>query len=187
MSARQDKLRNVEKYLERIKPEFKDALNVVPGEGNSEAKIIFVGEAPGPQENKTGRPFVGRSGKFLDKLFTSIKLERKSVFITSIVKFYPGRRAPTKEEIEFCLPFTLNQIEIIKPKLIVLLGNVAIKSLLDEKFAASKIHGKIFEKNGVIFFPTFHPSAAMRFTKIRNLMIKDFKKLNQLIENLKKK
>jgi len=153
----------------------------VPGEGNPEAKIIFLGEAPGYQESKTGRPFVGRAGKFLTKMLDSIGLKREDVFITSPVKYFPGKRAPTLEEIRHGMVHTKKQIEIINPKIIVLLGNVAIKALLDEKLRVSDIHGKVIEKNGVKYFPTFHPSAAMRFTGMRIKMEADFKKLKSLL------
>jgi len=156
----------------------------VPGEGNSNAKIMFVGEAAGPSEAKQGRPFVGRSGKFLTKMLESIHVNRKNVYITSPVKYCPGKRAPTPEEYRHGKIHLLKQIEIIKPKLIVLLGNVALKTLLDENLTISKVHGRLIEKN-TMYFPTFHPSAAMRFTRVRDKMKIDFKKLGNLIKSLK--
>jgi len=155
----------------------------VPGEGNPDANVIFLGESPGFQESKTGRPFVGRAGKFLTKMLDSIGIERKNVYITSPVKYFPGRRAPTDEEIYHGRIHLLKQIEIINPKLIVLLGNVASKAMFpDNKMFVSKIHGKAIEKDGRTYFPTFHPSAAMRFTKMRMKMEEDFEKLKKLIE-----
>lgn len=154
----------------------------VPGEGNPGASTMFLGESPGPQESKTGRPFVGRAGKFLTKMFDSIGIDRKDVYITSPVKYYPGRRAPTDDEIAHGRIHLLKQIEIIKPKLIVLLGNVALKALIpDEKLFVSKVHGRIIEKNGTTYFPTYHPSAAMRFTKMRNAMMQDMVELKRLL------
>jgi DNA polymerase len=153
----------------------------VPGEGNPNTKIIFLGEAPGYQESQRGRPFVGRAGKFLTKMLDRIGIKREEVFITSPVKYFPGRRAPSLDEIRHGMTHTKKQIKIIKPKIIVLLGNVAIKAMLDEKLRVSDIHGKIIKKEGVNYFPTFHPSAAMRFTGMRTKMEADFKKLKSLL------
>ncbi len=155
----------------------------VVGEGTSEAEIMFVGEAPGSSEVKEGRPFVGRSGKFLTKMLESIGINRKDVYITSPVKYYPGKRSPTPEEFRHGKKHLLKQIDVIKPKIIVLLGNVALKTLVDENLTVSNVHGKEIKKD-VIYFPTFHPSAAMRFTKARNKMNGDFKKLQNLIKSL---
>jgi uracil-DNA glycosylase len=152
----------------------------VPGEGNLDAKVMFLGEAPGIKESQTGRPFVGRAGKFLNKMLIKTKINREDVFITSPVKYFPGKRAPDLDEIRHGMIHTRKQIEAIKPKLIVLMGNVAIKGVLDEKLRVSDIHGKVIEKDGIKYFPTFHPSAAMRFTNARVRMEKDFKKLKVL-------
>lgn len=183
-------LMDKEKELQEIAKEIEECKEckrgkyglAVPGEGNPNADIIFVGESPGPEESKVGKPFVGRSGKFLTQLLSSIGIDRKNVFITSPLKYHPGRRAPTDEEIAHGRKHLLKQIEVIKPKLIVLLGNVALKALLpDEKLSVSKIHGKEIKKD-IVYFPTFHPSAAMRFPKIRKLMEEDMKKLKKIIE-----
>jgi len=154
----------------------------VPGEGNPCAKVIFMGEAGGVTEAKLGLPFRGRAGKFLTKMLDSIGIKREEVFLTSPVKYYPGRRAPTLEEIRHGMIHTRKQIEIIKPKIIVLLGNVALHALIDEKLNISKVHGKIIEKEGIKYFPTFHPSAAMRFTNVRIRMEEDFKKIKSLLK-----
>ena len=155
--------------------------NPVPGEGPLNSKLFFVGEAPGRLEDETGRPFVGPSGKFLEKLLNSIGLKRKNVFLTGIVKCRPpNNRKPTRKEIEACKRYTLKQIEIIRPSLIIVLGATASEGLLDIR-KIGKLHGKIIEKNGNKYFITFHPSAARRFPKIRKLMIKDFKKLKSLL------
>ena len=158
--------------------------NPVPGEGPSNAKVALLGQNPGRNEDLKGKPFVGLSGKFLNKLLASIDLKREDVFITGVVKCHtPKNRRPTKKEIETCKHFTFEQLEIIQPKVIVLLGDVALEAFdFDEKL--SKIHGKIIKKEGRIYFPTFHPAAAMRFPKIRKLMEKDFKKLKKLVKRL---
>lgn len=177
-----DKLLKIAKEIAKCEECKRDKSGLpVPGEGNQNAKILFLGEAPGYLESQTGRPFVGRAGKFLTKMLDSIGIRREDVFITSPVKYFPGRRAPSLEEIRHGMIHTRKQIETIKPKAIVLLGNVAIKALLDEKLRVSNIHGKIIEKEGIKYFPTFHPSAAMRFTKVRLKMKEDFKKLKSLL------
>ncbi|MEM5791027.1 MAG: uracil-DNA glycosylase [Candidatus Aenigmatarchaeota archaeon] len=184
---------NKEKILDEIAEEIKNCKVcrknkfglAVPGKGNPNSKIVFIGEAPGYQESKKGEPFVGLSGKFLDSLFKLIGIKREEVFITSPVKYYPGRRAPTKEEIKHGMNHTSKQIEVINPKLIVMLGNVALMALFpNENLKISEVHGKVIKRNGRVYFPTFHPSAARRFPKIREEMIKDFKKLRKLLKNL---
>lgn len=150
----------------------------VPGEGPADAHVIFVGEAPGKQENIAGRPFVGRSGKFLDELFKHFKISRKRVFITSIAKYYPGPRKPSAKEIEACRPFLKKQLEIIKPKLVVLLGDIALKWFFP-KLKLKEAHGKKLGWKGMDVIPTFHPAAGMRFPKIREKMLRDFKKIQK--------
>lgn len=156
----------------------------VPGEGDANAKIMFIGEAPGIEESKTGKPFVGRAGKFLDKLLRLAGIDRKKVFITSLLKYYPGKRAVKNWEIEHGKIHLWEQIETIKPKLIVLLGDIAKKAILEEPRKVSLIHGKLIKKGEIFFFPTFHPAAAMRFPKIRKLTEADFIKLKNVIRNV---
>ena len=180
-------LKEVEEEIRSCKECKKNKFGLpVPGKGNPDARIVLLGESPGPQESKRGEPFIGPSGKFLDKLLDSIGIKREDVFITSPVKYYPGRRAPTNEEIMHGMIHTSKQIEIINPKLIVMLGNVALKALFpNEKLKVSEIHGNPIRKNGRVYFPTFHPSAARRFPKVREKMIKDFEKLKLLVEEMK--
>lgn len=157
--------------------------NVVAGEGPSNAKIFFLGQAPGRMEDLSGRPFVGPAGKFLDKLLEIAGINRGEVFITGSVKCFPPRnRKPAAEEIEACKPYLLKQLETIRPKLIVILGEVALHTLLGLKEKITNLHGKILRKNGFVCFATFHPAAGMRFPKIGKMMIKDFKKLKETIE-----
>jgi len=162
-------------------PLYKTRKNAVPGEGLAYARIMFVGEGPGKWEDIQGRPFVGNAGKILDQLLKSINLDRKKVFITSVIKCRPvigkRNRTPKRIEIETCKPYLEKQMEIIKPKIIVTLGNYGLQTILDKSFKISKVHGKIQKKNGIIVFPTFHPAAALRFPKIRKIMEQDFKRL----------
>lgn len=159
---------------------WKTRKNTVPGEGPENAKIAFIGLAPGREEDKTGRPFVGRSGKFLNKMFELAKIKRDGVFITSPIKcFVPPGKLPKKDEVEACKPYLLRQLKIIKPKLIVLLGDFAVSTLL-KKMPIQKIRGKAIKINSTIYFPTFHPAAGMRFSKIRKMMINNFEILKKL-------
>lgn len=152
----------------------------VPGEGNSQAKIVFIGEAPGREEAKTGRPFVGRSGQLLRQLIREIGLKENQVFITSPVKYLPKRGTPTKEDINHGMIHTEKQLNIINPKIIVLLGSIATQGVLGEKIPITKQHGKIINKDKQTFFLTFHPAAALRFPPLRKLLAKDFQKLKKL-------
>lgn len=164
-------------------PLWKGRLLAVPGEGSRNAKIMFIGEAPGAEEDRQGLPFVGRSGKFLDEMLKLAGVERKDVFITGSCKCHPPEnRTPTTLEITMCKSLWLDtQIEIITPKLIVLLGSVALLSILGMK-EVSKFHGKIIERENQKYFITFHPAAGMRFPRIRELMKKDF----EILKTLKK-
>ena len=155
----------------------------VTGEGPSNATMLFVGEAPGAREDELGRPFVGRSGILLTELLTEAGIERKEVFITSILKSRPpNNRKPTSSEIEACLPYLLKQIEIISPEVIVLLGSVAVSTLIGP-WKIGDAHGKTHESaDGQRFFITYHPAAALRFQKYRQIMVDDFKKLRLILE-----
>jgi DNA polymerase len=182
MNMRKEKLQKIAEEIARCKECKKSKSGLpVPGEGNPNSKIIFLGEAPGYKESETGRPFVGRAGKFLNKMLDKIGIERKDIFITSPVKYFPGRRAPSPEEIRHGMVHTKKQIEVIKPRIVVLMGNVALHALIDENLKISQVHGKVIEKDGIKYFPTFHPSAAMRFTKVRLRMEKDFKKVKSIL------
>jgi uracil-DNA glycosylase family 4 len=153
----------------------------VPGEGNLDAKIFFVGMAPGRNESKVGRPFVGMAGKNLEKFLKSINLRREEVYLTSPVKYYPGKRNLKDEEILHGMKHLKKQVEIVNPKIIVLLGEVAYFGFFEKKEKITKIHGKIFYKDGRVFFVTFHPAAA-RFPKIKSLMQEDFRKLSLILK-----
>lgn len=161
----------------------------VPGEGNPNAKVVFVGEAPGRMESLTGRPFVGRSGRYLRSLIQKIGLKEDEVFITSPVKYLPAGRqglpdrgTPSLSDIEHGRIHLLQQLKIIQPKIIVLMGVVACYGVLHEKIPTVKMHGTILLRYSPIYFITLHPSAAMRFPKVRKLFEEDFKKLKLLID-----
>lgn len=155
----------------------------VPGEGNPDADVVFIGEAPGKQEAATGRPFIGRSGQLLRSLIRGIGLEEEDVYITSPVKYLPDRGTPTSQDIAHGRMHLMEQFAIIKPKFVVLLGRVAAEGVLEKKVAVAKEHGQVIEeKDGSKYFLTFHPAAALRFpNKYKPLLQKDFQKLKKLL------
>ena len=163
---------------------YKNRTNLVFGEGNPEAKIMFVGEAPGEEEDKQGRPFVGLAGQLLTRLIESIGLKRSDVYIANVLKCRPpGNRNPQEDEIAACSPFLFKQIEIIKPKVICALGSFAAKVLLDQNLPISKIRGKVLkDKRGYLILPTYHPAYLLRNPRQKRTAIEDFKKLKELIE-----
>jgi DNA polymerase len=151
--------------------------NLVFGEGSVDCEVMFIGEAPGFNEDLLGRPFVGRAGKLLDSLINEIGWQRGQIYITNIVKRRPpDNRDPLPEEIEAYKPFLARQIEIINPKVIATLGRFSMNYFLP--FAKiSRDHGKIFRTEGRIIFPLYHPAAALRATAVLDDLRLDFKKL----------
>jgi DNA polymerase len=154
----------------------------VVGEGSENADIVFIGEAPGKNEALTGRPFIGRSGKYLRAQIVSIDLKESEVYITSPVKYLPDRGTPTSEDIAHGKTHLDKQLAVIKPKIVVLLGRVAAEGVLGRKIQVMKDHGKIIEKkNGIKYFLTLHPAAVMRFQKNKPFFESDFKTLKTLL------
>ena len=152
----------------------KTRLNAVPGEGPHDARVFFIGEAPGAREDELGRPFVGRSGELLTQMIESIGLTRDEVFITSVLKSRPPKnRTPTRSEIETCRPYVERQVELVNPRVVVLLGGVAISSMVGP-WSVSESHGQHFEAKGRTYFMTYHPAAAVRFPEVKELMAADF-------------
>lgn len=184
------------KTLENLNCPLKDsATNLVFGKGNPDAQIMFIGEAPGEQEDIQGIPFVGAAGRELDKLLRSINLSLEQVYVANILKYRPpNNRDPTKEEIERHTPFLIEQIKVIKPKIIATLGNYSTKFVLaDFKVDEMKkiggitfLHGKSVEKNidGLSFkvVPLYHPAAILYKPGLRNDLEKDFLEIKKIIE-----
>jgi uracil-DNA glycosylase family 4 len=181
-----DKLKALNKITREIKEckicPIQKSGKPVPGEGNPDAKIVFMGEAPGKNEAKTGRPFIGRSGQLLRRLITEIGLAEEDVYITSPVKYLPDRGTPTPQDIKHGMIHTQKQLNIIDPKVIVLLGASASQGVLGVKIPITKEHGKPIKKDGNTFYVTFHPSAALRFPLLKELIKKDFENLKSLIK-----
>lgn len=156
---------------------------MVSGEGNPDAKIVFVGEAPGKEESIKGVPFIGRSGRFLRETISSLGIKEEEIFITSPVKYMPLSGTPTKENIIHSRRHLLKQLSIIKPKIIVLLGSVACFALLEQRIKVSEIHGKIIKKDDISYLITFHPAYAMRFPDGKKKFIEDLEKLKNYINS----
>ncbi len=158
--------------------------HAVPGEGPEHATIMFIGEAPGFHEDQQGRPFVGASGKFLEELLESIGLTREQVFIANVIKCRPpGNRDPLPEEIEACKPFLDRQIELIQPTLIVTLGRFSMARAFP-KARISHIHGQPRKIGGIIYYPMYHPAAALHRPSLRGTVEEDIRRIPELIEKV---
>ncbi len=152
----------------------------VPGEGPSSAWIMLVGEAPGAREDREGRPFVGSAGKFLDRLLEAAELDRDSVFVTNVVKCRPpSNRDPRKGEISVCLKHLEAQMDFLRPRLVCILGRVALNSLLGKK-TIGKWRGKPQIRKGVVYFPTIHPAACLYDPSKREVLMEDFHFMGRL-------
>ncbi len=160
---------------------YKTATQAVPGEGNPDADILFIGEAPGFYEDQQGRPFVGNAGKLLDKMLDSINLSRQDIFITNIIKHRPpNNRDPFPEEIKIYTPFLKNQIQIIQPQIIATLGRFSMNLFLPEA-KISQAHGHVFKVGKYLIFPLYHPAAALRAGNILRELENDFQKLKNIL------
>lgn len=158
------------------------SIRFVPGEGRLDADIMIVGQAPGAEEDKNLRPFVGRSGKLLDSMLLKAGIKRKDVYISNVVQFFPPKnRAPSRLETELCIGFLKNQIDIIKPHYILLLGNFAALNVIGIG-QVEKNHGKIIRRDNTSYFITFHPAAALRLKSRIPIMQSDFLKLAEDIK-----
>ena len=160
---------------------------VVFGTGNSNASIMFVGEAPGFYEDRQGEPFVGAAGKLLNELLHSIGLTRSDIFIANVIKCRPpNNRDPLPDEIETCKPFLLQQIELINPKLVCTLGNFATQTLLEKKVGITKVRGQVITRDQFLVFPLLHPAAALHQGNLRTPLQEDFQKLKAVLDNMEK-
>ena len=168
----------------------KNATNLVFGDGNISAKIMIIGEGPGAQEDAEGKPFVGRAGKLLDKMLESIHLNRTKVYISNVVNYRPpANRRPTEEEIVRYLPYLKNHIEIMNPKILILLGSTALNAIIGNVTVISKARGKWIQKEiGTVkpwIIASFHPAFLMRQPEQKKLAWIDLKMVRDKIKNLK--
>lgn len=160
--------------------------NAVPGSGNPNADIMFIGEGPGKSEDEQGVPFVGAAGKFLDELLAEIGMKRSDVFITNIVKCRPpGNRDPQDDEIAVCWPYLKEQVRLIKPKLIVTLGRHAMNRFIPD-LKISNVHGQAKRFKGVatdkqVYFPMYHPAVALYNGSYREILKEDMRKIPKLL------
>jgi len=154
----------------------------VPGEGPPDADVMLVGEAPGFNEDKQGRPFVGAAGKFLEELLAVAGLKRSDVYITNVIKHRPpNNRDPLPDELAACLPYLHEQIQLIDPRLIVTLGRFSLGTFFPGTMI-SKVHGEVREKDGRFYFPLYHPAAALHQDRLRQTLLDDMKKLAAVIQ-----
>ena len=156
-------------------------------DGNSESKIMLIGEAPGNQEDIEGKPFVGKSGKLLDKILDFINITRKNCYIINIIPWRPpGNRNPTTKEIRQCLPFVKKHIELVKPDILVLVGSISAKSILDTNLGITKLRGEWHtykdKKLEIPSLPIFHPAYLLRRPTSKSLLMKDILLLNRKIQ-----
>ncbi len=159
---------------------------LVFGKGSPGAGVMLVGEAPGEKEDETGEPFIGRAGKVLDSVLAEAGFQRQDIFITSVVKCRPPKnRFPKKEEVAACLPILQRQIELIKPRIIVCLGNLATRSLFDEQAKITEVRGKWFNKGGIKIMPTFHPAAVFHDRNKLEAINEDFHQVKEVLGNIK--
>ena len=159
--------------------------NVVPGEGDPHARLMFIGEGPGQEEDRQGRPFVGRSGELLTRMIHAIGMERSEVYICNIVKCRPPRnRNPEPDEAAACLDYLRGQVALVRPRVVVLLGKVACRYTIGEQISINRDHGRWFEQKGVWFMPTFHPSALLRDPGKKRDAWEDFLKVREKLREL---
>ena len=190
--SKKEKLNNLKKMITNIKncELKKNANKLVFADGNPQSSIMLIGEGPGAQEDLAGIPFVGRAGQLLDKMLLSINLDRKNVYISNVVNYRPpSNRRPTEEEIERYLPFLTKHIEIINPKILILLGSTALNALIGNTEVISKARGKWIQKEIGLAEPwiisSFHPAFLMRQPEQKKLAWIDLKMVRDKIKNLK--
>ncbi len=182
-----------DKILQKIRDELGDCkrcrlsetrTHLVFGQGNPEADLVFIGEAPGQEEDAAGVPFVGAAGRILtDIIVKGMKLSRKDVYISNVVKCRPpGNRDPLPEEISICEPFLRKQLQAIRPRVIVALGKFAAQTLLKSETPISRLRGNFYEYDGIPLMPTFHPGYLLRNPGGKKLVWEDIKKVIQLME-----
>jgi uracil-DNA glycosylase len=157
---------------------------IVFGVGNPKARLMFVGEAPGEEEDKKGEPFLGRAGQLLTKIIEAIGLTREQVYIANVIKCRPpGNRNPEPDEVESCEPFLFRQIDVIQPKVIVPLGKFAAQSLLRTMDPITRLRGRQFDYRGRVLIPTFHPAYLLRNPSAKREVWEDMKKVRAILQS----
>ena len=158
--------------------------NIVFGTGNKNASIMLIGEGPGADEDEQGKPFVGKAGQLMNKAFEGLGVNRDDLYIANIVKCRPpSNRVPEEDEAQACLDYLRNQVLLVKPKIIVLLGSTALKNILGKEYSITSARGKWIEKKGIMYMPTWHPAALLRD---ENKKIEFWKDLKEVFEKMNK-
>lgn len=188
--TREEKTRALQKVADEVEtcklcPLYQTGTRGVPGEGNPDADIMFVGEGPGQKEDELGRPFVGAAGRLLEELLGAVGLTRNDVYIANVIKHRPpGNRDPLPDELEACWPYLKRQIEIIQPTIIVCLGKHALARFLPGK-SISEVRGRAFRVGTIVYFPMYHPAAALYQGSLRQTLFQDMEKLPALLKQVK--
>ncbi len=160
--------------------------NIVFGVGNKEADIMMIGEGPGADEDKQGEPFVGKAGQLMNKALTGLGIKREELYIANIVKCRPpSNRVPEQDEAEACLNYLRNQVILVKPKIIVLLGSTALKNILGKEYSITAMRGKWIEQKGIYYMPTWHPAALLRDENKKIEFWNDLKEVRKKEEELR--
>lgn len=166
--------------LPSMHADWKLSRSFVAGKGPANAALMIIGQAPGANEDVQKLPFVGRSGKLLTETLAACHIDREKAYITSVVQFFPPKnRMPSRKEIEMCKPFLFRQIEIIKPRFVILLGSVASSAVLG-RGKVRKEHGRIMKKGGTTYLIAFHPAAALRSTNVKRMFAEDIERFGEL-------
>lgn len=188
MASKQDALNTIKQQIldDNVTPELaSSATQLVFGDGSSDADIVFIGEAPGKNEDLKGVPFIGSAGKFLDEMLGLISLKRHDIYITNIVKYRPPEnRDPLPEEKSAFLPYLESQLEVIQPKLVVTLGRHSLNCFLPD-LQIGQVHGQLQSYKGRNFLPLFHPAAALYNGGMRQTLINDFTLIPSIIKKIK--
>lgn len=163
-------------------------INIVFGQGNKDADVMFIGEGPGADEDMQGIPFVGKAGKLMNMAFEGVGINREDVYIANIVKCRPpNNRVPENDEAQACLNYLRNQVILVKPKIIVLLGSTALKNTLGNENSITASRGKWIEKKGIFYMPTWHPAALLRDENKKIEFWKDLALVTELLKDIKEK
>lgn len=163
---------------------YTNRTNIVFGQGNKKARLMFIGEGPGADEDKQGIPFVGKAGQLMNNAFQALEINREDVYIANIVKCRPpSNRVPEDDEAQTCLNYLRNQVILIKPKIIVLLGSTALKNILGKEYGITAVRGNWMEKNGIKYMPTWHPAALLRDENKKIEFWQDLKEVKKYIDN----
>jgi len=188
LKEKQEKLAQLREEISKCQkcPLYNSRTNTVPGEGDPNAEIMFIGEAPGFSEDQKGVPFCGNAGEFLEELLESINLKREDVFITNTLKCRPPEnRDPLPEEKSACREYLEEQIAVINPKIVVTLGRHSTETYLPGLGGISKLRAKLYHRpNGIYYFPLYHPAAALHNGAMRQTLIDDFAKLPMALKKI---